>query len=340
MASMRQSILSSQASLATAQTELASGTDADIGLTLGGQSGQLLSMTQQQSRLQAYADGNTTTSTRLSSTATALTSLQSAATSFLSTLEAASSSGGSTATLQQAAAANLASLTSTLNTTVAGQALFGGINTATPPMTTYTDTPPSASKQAVDDAFSATFGTSQASVGASTITADQMTSFLNGSFAGLFSSSSYGSTWSSASDAGQTSQISPSQTITSSVSANDAAFRGLAQAYTMVNELTGSTISASAQQAVIQSAMATVSTALTGLTAVQAGVGIAQSAITSANARITAQTNVLSSQSDGLTSVDAYTLNTKITGLQTQIEASYELTNSLQKLSLVNYFTA
>ena len=35
--------------------------------------------------------------------------------------------------------------------------------------------------------------------------------------------------------------------------------------------------------------------------------------------------------------VDASALATKLSGLQTQIQASYEVTSQLQQLSLVNY---
>lgn len=336
---MRSSVAASQSSLATAESEISSGTYADLGVQLGGTSGHLLSLTEQQNRLAAYTSANTTATTRLNSTAGALTSLQSAASSFLTSLTTASSNGGMTATLQASAKDNLKTLLSTLNTTVAGQAIFGGINSGQTPMTAYTSSPASANKQAVDSAFQAAFGTSQTSAAAASITGSQMTSFLNGSFANLFSASSYSSTWSSASSQVQTTEISQSHTVNTSVSANDPVFRGLAQAYTMVSELTGSNMSADAQQAVVNSAVNVLTTAMSGLTNMQASVGISQNAILSANDHITAQTNVLSSEAQGMAQVDPYQLSTKISSLQTQIEASYELTSSLHKLSLVNYLS-
>ena len=222
-------------------------------------------------------------------------------------------------------------------TTVAGQAIFGGLNTDGVPVTTYSASPASANKQAVDAAFSAAFGTAQTSAAAGAITPADMTSFLSGSFAGLFDASSFGATWSAASDQTQSTQISSSQTISTSVSANNAAFRGLAQAYTMVSELTGTNVSAATQQAVVQSAIGVMNTAIAGLTTTQASVGIAQNAITDANTRLSAQTTLLANDNTDLTSVDVYALNTKISALQTQIEASYKLTSTLQQLSLVNY---
>ena len=40
------------------------------------------------------------------------------------------------------------------------------------------------------------------------------------------------------------------------------------------------------------------------------------------------------------TSVATYALSSRVTALQTQLEASYELTSRLQSLSLVNYLPA
>ena len=339
MSSMRQTVMSAQSDLATASSELSSGTYADLGLSIGGQSGQVMSVAQQQNRLSGYTAGNTAASTRLSATDSALTSLQSTASSFLASLTTAASTGSLTSTLQDTAAGALSSLTATLNTTVDGQAIFGGVNTATAPMTTYTTSPASANAQAVNTAFSTAFGTTQTSTGASSITASQMSSFLSGSFADLFSSSSYASTWSTASDQTQTTQISSSQTISTSVSANNAAFRGLAEAYTMVSQLTGSNVSADTQAAVVKQAISVMTTALSGLTDTQANVGLSENAISDANTRITAQSSLLSTENDSLTSVDVYALNTKITSLQTQIEAAYKLTTQLQSLSLVNYLS-
>ncbi len=298
----------------------------------------MLSLTQQSDSLNAFTASNAIAATRLSSTATSLTTLQSSASSFLDSLTTASTGGGSIQGLQTVASGNLQALIANLNTSVGGQSIFGGLNTAAVTMTPYAAG--SASKTAVDQAFQAQFGTSQTSAGASSITAAQMTDFLTNRFAGLFSASSYSATWSSATTQGQTTQIAPGQTTTTSVSANEASLRGLAQVYTMVTEFTGSgsTLSASAQQAVIAAAKTVVGQASSGLTTLQADVGVSQGAVTAANTQIAAQTTVLATQASSLHDVDPYALNQRITALQTQIEASYELTTQLKQLSLVNYF--
>ena len=333
----RQSVMQAQSQLAKAQQELTSGTLADAGLTLGARSGRLVSLDGESTRLQAITDANTTASTRLSATATALDTLRTTATTFLSTLTSALSSGGSTTALASAANGNLSALSSALNSSVSGDYIFGGINTGPAPIAPYASTPPSPAKQAVDTAFQTTFGTSQKSSGATSIDAAGMQEFLDTSFAALFSNSAYTGTWSSASDQTTTSTIGPGQVVATSVSANAEPFRQLAQAYTMVTEFAGQNLSAGATTSVLRSAMALVTSAMTGLTSLQAGVGITQSAIASSNSSMAAQITLLSNESSTLNGVDPYALTTKVSSLQTQIQASYELTAKLQQMSLVNY---
>ena len=205
-----------------------------------------------------------------------------------------------TTSLQSNAQASLSALTSALNTSVSGQYVFAGINTAVKPVTDYVQTPASANKAAVDTAFSTAFGISQDSASASTISGSAMQSFLDGGFASMFSATGFGTAWSSASDTPISSQISSTQTIDTSVSANSSAFRQLAQAYTMVTELGGSNFGSDASKAVLASAVSLVSNALNDLTTTQAQVGIAQNAITSANAVLQAQSDVITSQTDAL----------------------------------------
>ncbi len=128
------------------------------------------------------------------------------------------------------------SLISGLNTNVDGDYLFAGTNTSVAPITDYYSAG-SANQPAVNTAFSSSFGFSQTSSSVANITASQMQSFLDNNFAPLFQGSNWTSDWSSASDTTTTSEISPSQTVNTSVSANQSAFQDLAQAYTMVADL-------------------------------------------------------------------------------------------------------
>ena len=81
------------------------------------------------------------------------------------------------------------------------------------------------------------------------------------------------------------------------------------------------------------------SSGIAGLTDLQARVGIAQGGVDAANSRISATTATLTSEAGTMDGVDVYALSTKVTALQNQLEASYELTSRLQSLSLTNYLT-
>ena len=337
---LRSSVLQAQSALTQAQTEVSTGTYADIGLQLGGGTGQLLSLRSDVDALNGYTQTNAVASTRLSATDTALTSMLSTAQSLSATLTSAQSTGSSTAGLAATAQGALEGLIGQLNTSAGGQFVFGGIATQTTPIADYTAT--SKAKTAVESAFQNYLTTNNIS-SASAMTGSQMQSFLGSSgFTSLFSSGSNGGwkDWSSASSQTMSTSIAPSQTASTSVSANQGTFQTIAQAYTMLTEFTGDDMSAGVKAAVVSTAATLVSSGIAGLTDVQAGVGVTQSAISQANTQIGAQTTLLKSSASNLDSVDTYALSSQVTQLQTQLEASYSLTSRLQQLSLVNYLTA
>ncbi len=336
-APLRSYVLQAQSALAQAQAEVASGAPADIGLTLGASTGNLLSLRAQVDSLNGYVGSNTTAATRLSATSTALGGLLTSAQGVSSALIAAASPGVSSDSLQASATAALNGLVAGLNTTVGNQNIFGGTNTTgAAPVAAYSATAPA--QTAVDASFQ-TFLAGPPSQDASTLTGAQLQGYLDGGFADTFDDANWAANWSSASDATLHSAIAPSQSVSTSVSANDAAFRQLAQGYTILASFTGSTLSADARATAIAAATKLVSAGIATLTQVQSGVGVAQAAIDTANTQLGAQVDLLQTNAGDLDSVDTYALSSRVTSLQTQLEASYELTSRLQQLSLTNYLT-
>lgn len=335
---VRQSITQAQSALSLVQTEISTGKMAQLGVQLGAGVGTPLSMQNEIDSLNGYTSSNALATNRLGVTATTLSAMLTSAQTISADLVTASSAGGSSSALQSNAQAALQSLVANLNTSSAGQYIFAGINTGQQPVSNYFGTPTSAAKQAVDAAFSQTFGESQTDPGTASITGTQMTAFLNGSFDAQFSASGW-QTWSSASDTTINSSLTPEQTATTSVSANATAFRNLAEAYTMLSEFTGSTMSSDAQAAVVTKASSLLSAGIAGLIQTQSDVGTAQATISTANAQITARVSALTGNVSSIEDVDTYSLSTQLNTLQTQLEASYEMTSRLQQLSLVNYIT-
>src|SRR6516225_6798626 len=183
---MRQSILGMQTQLAQAEQEQSTGRLADVGATLGSETRQTVSPRAQQAQLQAITDSNNVVSTRLSSTVQALSGIQQTAQTFLNNLTTDQADSTSPTIIQQQAADGLQNLIAGLNTSVGGQYLFAGVNTDVKPVSDYSASPPSLSKQAVDAAFQAAFGMSQSDPNVVNITPAQMQSFLSGPFAQLF----------------------------------------------------------------------------------------------------------------------------------------------------------
>ena len=336
---LRQAVLKMQQDLSDSSSEATTGHYADTGLTLGGLTGQTLSLQTQASSLQTISTTNGVVSTRLSSTQTILASLQTAAQNILNSLIAGNNSNSDAGVIQSTAVNNLKTLTSSLNTTLGGDYIFGGINSSQQPINDYF-APGALNAQAVDTAFQSAFSTTQTGAGVSSISGAAMSSFLSTSFSPLFTDPQWSSTpsgWSNASNQVLTTSISTSETAATSVSANDTPFKQLAQAYTMLGELGTSNLNNDAYQALSSQAQALLTSGISGLIAVQADVGATQSNINQSSDTMSLQMDILSTQVSNLQSVDPYEATTRVQNLQTQIETAYSLTSQIHKLSLVNY---
>jgi flagellar hook-associated protein 3 FlgL len=327
---LNQSVSTAQSQLAIDEQEVSTGVDANIGLTLGAQTGQDVQLRAQQSLLQTIETSNNTVSTTMSSTQNILSNVQSTAQTFLQSLIQDGTSDSTGQEMQQAAQSNLQSLIGQLNSNVEGQFVFGGINSGVQPITDGTSS--------VTSSFNTFLASLSPPATASTLTSAQMQTFLTTDLAPQFTATGWSSNWSAASDTPIASQISPSQTVVTSVSANQSAFQQLTEAYSMVADL--GNLSAAASQTVVSSATSLVQNAIAGLTNIQAGLGTAQSAITTANNFMSTQMNTLSTQIGNLENVNTFQVQTQLTDLQTQIETAFELTSQLSQLSLVHFLSA
>jgi flagellar hook-associated protein 3 FlgL len=333
---LRQSILNAQSNLAQAQQEVSTGTYADVGLALGAQAGQDVDLRNQESLLQTFTTTNNLTAANLSATQNVLTGFQTTAQSFLKSLISSTNQDGVGSSLQQQAQSALQGLIAGLNTQQSGNYLFAGTNTAVAPLTDFYASG-SASQAAVNSAFTSFFGFAPTDASAANITASQMQSFLDTQFAPLFQGTNWSSDWSSATNTTTTSEISPSQTVSTSVSANDSSFQDLAQAYTMIASLGTQNLSSAALQTVVTNAETLVNSGNASLTSLGASVGTVQNDITSATNQMSVEMNVLSTQIGNLENVNPFEASTEVTNLQTEIETSYSLTSQLSQLSLVKY---
>ncbi len=335
--SMQLSVARLQSQLATAQTESTTGQYADLGLQLGVQSGEEISLQNENGVLQTMTTNNASVTTNMSTATAALDSLRTDAQNVLTSLAQWVPETGQGSTLQTLGANGLQSLISTANTSVDGQYVFGGINSAVAPMTNYFD-PPAAAQTAVQSAFASYLSGLAPPATAQTVTAAQMQTFLTSSaFTSQFQGAAWSANWSSASSINISSDISPTETIDTSTNANQPGFQELAQAYTMLNEFTGASLDSSAMQSVVNQASSLISQAMSSLTSTEATLGSAQQRVTDANDDMSAQMGILQTQIDNLDNVNAYQTASQVSSLTTQIQTAYSLTAQLQQLSLVKY---
>ena len=332
---LRSSAMKSQVALAQATKEATTERYADVGLTLGALMGRDVVLRAELVDVDKLVDTNVLVSGHLDVEQQRMGTLIDTAEAFQKDLFAARGSANGGNVLLTPARANLQSLIGALNVTMDGQYLFAGTNTAVAPMQDYA--PGSNSKSAVDAAFLATFGIAQNSPLASSISAANMQTFLDTTFKAQFDDPAWGTNWSTASDQVMRSRISTTQTIDTSVSANEQAFRKLAMAYTMLSDLGTQNLNQAAFQTVVDKATLIIGDAINDLAGLGARMGTAQELTTNATSRLKVQADLITHQVTAMEKVDQTEASVRVTSLQNQLEMSLALTSRIQKLSILNY---
>lgn len=332
---IRNTILRSQSDLLTAQQEVASGTHADMGLSLGVTTGRIVSLGKQYDQLNAIVDTNGIVSSRMEAAQTALSSLVEQAQSFTSSLTGARNAADGAAIITPLAQGALQNATDLMNTNVGGEFIFAGINTDTKPIADYGAG--SAAQTAIENAFQAKFGMAITDPNVSTISATDLKSFIDNELTNEFSSAQWSANWSSASDDVVQNRIAPQELADTSVSANESGVRKLFMAYAMVGTFASANLNQDAYTTLVDSGLSLTQEGIREVTTAQSVLGTSQSRVTAASDRLSAQVNVLEKSVNSLEAVDPYEAATRVNSLMTQLENSYALTAKLQGMSLLNY---
>lgn len=334
-AALRALVNQNKAELVKARQEATTGSVFDVGLSLGAKSGQTISLRKEYDRLDVLTDMNKLVQQRMTTTQTTTTAIIEKVQSFLGDLTGASNTAESIATSAQSARAMLDSVTGHLNTSYNGEYIFSGVNTDVKPLNDYTQG--GDAQNAIKAAFTAHFGFAMDDARVADITADQMKSFLEGDFAEQFNDTNWDLNWSNASDTVIKSRISPTETASTSISANADGFRKAIMSAVMITEFANIGLNSSAFGALTSQALTTTSQAVTQTTSEQTTLGLAQSRTTDAITRIAAQQKILNDSVNNLEEVDPYDASVRVNALMTQMETSYALTVKLQNMSLLNY---
>ncbi|GAA0771031.1 flagellar hook-associated family protein [Roseibium denhamense] len=316
--------------------ELSSGRKYDVGLDLGTRTGEAVTLRAEFHFLSGITDTNALTAARMDVSQAAMQDVLDDAQGFLATLVGLKENNFGADIVMSEASGKMEMLTSRMNTQLNGSFLFAGINSDQEPFADYRD-PASPNKVAADAAFLAEFGFTQNDPNVSTITPAAMDAYLTGDFDAMFADPAWGATWSTASDTQVTSRISASETVTSSVGANEQAFRDLAKVYTMMGDLGVDSLSKETYEVVVNKAIETVGAAINGLTSAMGKMGNVQEQVKLASSRLTVQTDILNERINNLENVNLEETSVRLNTALTQLETTYAVTARMQGLSLLNY---
>lgn len=334
---LRTQVMRLQADLTKAQSESSSGQVSDLGLAQGLSTARTLSFDYQQTTISTILDTNDVLSGRLDTTNQALNQLLSISQSFTAQLTSIKTSNSDPNVLVTQAKASLQSMMSALSTTFAGEYVFSGIKSDTPPVPLYPGSPPSDGKTAVDASFLGAFGFTQGDPAVSTITDTSLQSYLDTTYPALFDDTGWPANFFRGSTTELTARVNVNDTTKASVTADNPGIRNLMQALTMVSDLGGEKMNSKTLGVLIDKALSLASSSQTQITAMQTQIGLIQAKAKSATDDLTAQKNILQKTYTQLTSVDPYEAATRVNQLTTQLQTAYSLTSRLQQLSLLQY---
>ncbi|MBE0691767.1 MAG: flagellar hook-associated family protein [Aquamicrobium sp.] len=310
---------------------------ADTGLALGARTSVSVSLHREIDRLNSLIDSNKLAASRLEMTQIGLRQLSDAASDLLADYSTALSDTADPAITRQQAEKTLALMSSVLNANVNGENIFAGINTDVKPFNDFLD-PTSPNRIAFDTAFQTHFGFAADAPAAANITGAQMDAFLTAVESQFLGADWHGS-WSEATDQQITSRITLTETAQTSVSANIVGFRKLAMAAATVVATFSDTMSKEGRDAVLDRAFKLVGEVIPELANQQGYTGIAEQRLTSANDRMSMQIDLFTKSIQDLEGIDELNAASRVTGLKTQLEISYQLTASMQQLSLLKYLS-
>ncbi|MDH6266463.1 flagellar hook-associated protein 3 FlgL [Rhizobium sp. SG_E_25_P2] len=337
--SMRSTINSVQAELIDSQKEAVSGVYSNIGEELGATTTRSLNLHSEVNMMDNLLKTNAVVEQRLSSTQTALDTIAESAQTGLNTLVALSGSNDDSQlmTVQRTMTDVLEQAISAGNTSVNGEYVLSGINTDEAPLADYFEDD-SPARQAFLDAFTGHFGFAPDDDAVSSITADEMQSFITDELEPMFleEDGDWEANWSNASDTPTTARISRTEVIQSSSTTITDGFRYMAMASVMAIEMLNSDFSIESRNVVSNAAISYMGQAISGIDADRSQLGLSQNRVAQANETLQAQIDIVKLNLDDLEGVDVYEASNRITALSNQMEISYSITARINELSLVN----
>ncbi len=332
--------------LQEAGKEVSTGKKADLYADIGPRAAASLTLRARENETQAYITTNTLLQGKLQAQLNAVDSVRTEVLRVLDTVLAnASSPLAGAETLQLQAQNALGIAIAQLNLSFNGEALFGGTRTQTPPLTQWTQINPNSGLSPEGAVQSILTGPPTDITQMQSMLVDLQAAFdsnLVSNPGANFETTFYSGT--PLLDAtGQPSprvsaRIEPGLELAYGVQANDAPFREVIRGLAMlaafdVTSITNRDTYVAWMNEVAQALGNGGQAALS----VSAEIGFRQQSVETASKRLEALSLVNQTQIGDLESVDPYEAATRLTSLQNQLRASYEVTAQLNRLSLLDY---
>lgn len=344
IANNQRSILSQlQRDLTKTATELTTGRYADVGLQLGTSAGVPVTLRAESAKLATMIDSNEVLQSSMSLSQLNMQGLRQGADVFKDSLLSVPGQNRDADVLADEAETALATFYAAINGTDGMRYLFAGANSDVEPLVAYdavvgADGVSAGPKQLVDDAFAAFLAAQVPPVtDVADLTAAQMGDFLDNDFATLFDDANWQQTWSTATDQGRSTRISPTETATTSISANEEPFRQILMAYVMVAKLQTASLNKDALEVVMKKSEEVIVAAYSDVGDLEARLGNVETRISAANEQMDLKIDLLEKHVETYEGVDPAEAKTRVDMLTTQIEMSYSLTNQLLSLSILDY---
>lgn len=315
--------------------EVSTGKHADMYRALGPRSAETLAVRAQLTRLDGFVQSNNALARKLESGTNALSDIRASAQAVIDVALQSSSSGQISGSLQQSAQMALEQIIGTANRSHAGEALFSGIDTDRAPLQPFDEVNPGSgqSPRAMVEALIGAGPSSAADAKALAGALADAFAPTTGDFEGTF----YNGTPATTPDR-LMARIDENETITYGVQANDAGFTELLRGLSMLATVDISQFAdAGAAEAWLGEAVSAMSGGSDALLQAETRLGAQQARLDSVMEAQAGKRDLYTGQINAIENVDPYEAATRLTELQTQLEASYMVTSRLSKLSFLNY---
>lgn len=341
----RQNVERTSQALQKAGQEVASGRKADLYGDLGSRAASVMKLRIREADTQTYMQSNNLIANKLQVTVNAMDKLRDTIQSVLeTTFFDTAQSGAAASLLQTQARAALDELTGTMNSNFNGEHIFAGLASQTTPLTRWSDTN-AATGLSPEDVITGIVGsgpTNSASVSA--ISAELDTIFASadtGNPARNFEETFFNGTKAlgggGVANDRITAWVAAGQELEYGVQANDQAIRDTYKGLAMLTAVDSSSMDAETYDAWMAEVSDTLAAGQEGLLQISARTGFNQEVVEKAQVQLTDLSLVQRNMITDYENVDPYEAITRMTNLERQLEATYQVTSRLSGLSILGF---